>query len=44
MELRSALVGIATRFPDLTVPAPDEVSFRQLSVVYSIDSLPARLD
>jgi cytochrome P450 len=43
MELRSALVGIATRFPDLTVPAPDEVSFRQLSVVYSIDALPARL-
>ena len=43
MELRSALVGIATRFPHLTVPDPDEVTFRQLSVVYSIDALPARL-
>ena len=43
MELRSALVGIATRFPKLTVPAPDAVSFRQMSVVHSIDALPAHL-
>ena len=43
MELRTALVGLATRFPELTVPAPDEVSFRQMSVVHSIDALPARL-
>ena len=31
------------RFPDLTVPAPDEVSFRELSVVHSIDALPVEL-
>jgi hypothetical protein len=43
MELRTALVGLATRFPQLTVPAPDEVSFRELSVVHSIDALPAHL-
>jgi cytochrome P450 len=43
MELRTALVGIATRFPRLTVPAPDDVSFRELSVVHSIDALPANL-
>ena len=43
MELRTALVGLANRFPKLTVPAPDEVSFRQMSVVHSIDALPAHL-
>ena len=43
MELRTALVGLARRFPDLTVPAPDEVSFRELSVVHSIDALPVEL-
>jgi len=43
MELRTALVGLATRYPRLTVPAPDDVSFRQMSVVHSIDALPVRL-
>ena len=43
MELRTALVGLATRFPKLTIPAPDDVSFRELSVVHSIDALPAHL-
>ena len=43
MELRTALVGLATRFPRLSVPAPEDLSFRQLSVVHSIDALPARL-
>ncbi|MCY7394753.1 MAG: cytochrome P450 [Nocardioides sp.] len=43
MELRTTLVAMARRFPDLA-PDPDaEPSFRELSVVHSVDALPVHL-
>jgi cytochrome P450 len=44
MELRTALTGLARRFPDLSVVEPAEgLSFTELSAVYSVASLPVRL-
>jgi cytochrome P450 len=43
MELRTAFPAIARRFPDLTL-ATDRVDYRQLSIVYGVDSLPVRLE
>jgi cytochrome P450 len=43
MEIRTALTGLARRFPDLALVPGTEPSFRELSIVHSIDSLPARL-
>jgi len=45
MELRAALTGLATRFPDLRMATDDvsELGFRDLSIVYSLDRLPVRL-
>ncbi len=42
MELKAALRGLARRFPDLELTSED-VDFRELSIVYGIDSLPVRL-
>lgn len=43
MELRTTLTALARRFPDLR-PAPGaEPTFRELSVVHSIDALPVHL-
>ena len=44
MELKAALTGLAKRFPDLAiVDAPEDVAFRELSIVYGVDTLPVRL-
>ncbi|GAA4742151.1 cytochrome P450 [Nocardioides endophyticus] len=43
MEIRTALTGLAQRFPDLALAPGSEPSFRELSIVHSIDSLPTRL-
>lgn len=44
MELRIALRGLARRFPHLAVAAPaDKLSWRPLSAVYGVESLPVRL-
>jgi cytochrome P450 len=45
MELRAALTGLSTRFPDLAMASDDisELGFRDLSIVYSLDRLPVRL-
>ncbi len=42
MELRAALPALARRFPDLALDTED-LSFRELSIVHNIDSLPVRL-
>ncbi len=42
MELRTAFPAIARRFPDLSL-ATDQVDYRQMSIVYGVDSLPVRL-
>jgi cytochrome P450 len=42
MELRTAFPALARRFPDLAL-ATDELSFRESSLVYGVDSLPVRL-
>jgi cytochrome P450 len=42
MELRAAYPALARRFPDLCLERQD-LGFRQLSIVYGIDSLPVRL-
>jgi len=45
MELRAAFRGLARRFPDITLAIdPSELSFRKLSIVYGLDSLPVRLN
>jgi cytochrome P450 len=45
MELRTAYPALARRFPDLRVDVgPDEVDYRQMSIVYGIESLPVRLN
>ena len=43
MEIRTALTGLARRFPDLALAPGTEPSFRELSIVHSVDSLPTRL-
>ena len=43
MEIRTALRGLAQRFPDLALAPGTQPSFRELSIVHSIDSLPVRL-
>jgi cytochrome P450 len=44
MELRIALPALARRFPDLALAVPPaDLDFRQLSIVYGVDSLPVRL-
>lgn len=44
MELRSAFLGLVERFPqlELAIP-PEQLSFRDLSIVYGVESLPVRL-
>lgn len=45
LELRIALPALARRFPRLRLAVPPErLSFRELSLVYGIDSLPVYLD
>jgi cytochrome P450 len=41
MELRTAFPALARRFPDLAV-ATDQLTFRENSLVYGLDSLPVR--
>jgi cytochrome P450 len=44
MELRVALRSLVRRFPDLSLAAdPDTLQFRELSIVYGVESLPVRL-
>ena len=44
MELRTALRGLARRFPDLALAAPPErLEWRQLSAVYAVEALPVVL-
>jgi cytochrome P450 len=41
MELRAAYPALVRRFPDLRLAvAPEEIEFRELSVVYGTQSLP----
>jgi cytochrome P450 len=42
IELRMAYPALARRFPELEL-ATDDLSFRQKSIVYGVDSLPVRL-
>ncbi len=42
MELRTAFPALARRFPDLTLAA-DALDYRELSIVYGVESLPVRL-
>lgn len=45
MELRAALRGLASRFPDLDLAvSPGTLAFTPLSAVYGLESLPVRLD
>ena len=45
MELRTAFLGLARRFPDLALAVdPSELRFRDLSIVYGVDALPVRLN
>jgi cytochrome P450 len=41
MELRTAFPALARRFPDLQ-PAVDRLDYRQLSIVFGLESLPVR--
>ena len=44
LELRAAFAALARRFPDLTLACdPADLAFRDLSIVYAMDSLPVRL-
>jgi cytochrome P450 len=44
MELRAAFRALARRFPDMELAVdPCELTFRELSIVYGIDSLPVRV-
>ena len=44
MELRTALVGLARRFPDLQVACdPADLRFTEMAIVYGVDELPVRL-
>ncbi|MGZ4494531.1 MAG: cytochrome P450 [Nocardioides sp.] len=42
MELRTAYPALARRFPGLRI-AGDDLGYRQLSIVYGLDTLPVRL-
>ena len=42
MELRAAFPALARRFPDLAVDAA-QLDYRQMSIVYGLESLPVRL-
>jgi len=42
MELRAAFPALARRFPDLEV-ATEELSLRERSIVFGLDTLPVRL-
>jgi cytochrome P450 len=42
MELRAAFPALARRFPDLALAA-DRLDYRQLSIVFGVESLPVRL-
>ena len=42
MELRAAFPALARRFPDLTL-ATDRLDYREMSIVYGVESLPVRL-
>jgi cytochrome P450 len=42
MELRTAFPALARRFPDLSL-ATDQLDYRQLSIVYGVESVPVRL-
>ncbi|NUR09657.1 MAG: cytochrome P450 [Nocardioidaceae bacterium] len=42
MELRTAFPALARRFPDLSL-ATDRLDYRQLSIVYGVESVPVRL-
>ncbi len=45
MELRSAVPRLVRRFPDLQLAVPPgEIAFRDLSIVFGVDSLPVRLE
>lgn len=44
MELRSAFLGLVERFPNLELATPlEDLTFRDLSIVYGVESLPVRL-
>jgi cytochrome P450 len=44
MELRAAFRSLAHRFPDMELAVdPGQLSFRELSVVYGVESLPVRV-
>jgi cytochrome P450 len=44
MELRTALVSLARRFPDLSLAGdPADLRFTELAVVHGVESLPVRL-
>jgi cytochrome P450 len=42
MELRSAFPALARRFPEMAL-ATDHLDYRQMSIVYGLESLPVRL-
>jgi cytochrome P450 len=45
MELRAAYPALLRRFPKLRLAVrPDELAFRELSIVYGLDSLPVLVD
>jgi cytochrome P450 len=44
MELRTALVGLARRFPDLALACdPRDLRFTELAIVHGVEQLPVRL-
>lgn len=44
MELRTALVGLARRFPDLSLACdPTDLRFTELAIVHGVERLPVRL-
>ncbi|MCY7402367.1 MAG: cytochrome P450 [Nocardioides sp.] len=44
MELRTALVGLARRFPDLRITCdPADLRFTEMAIVYGVEELPVRL-
>ncbi|GAA1674735.1 cytochrome P450 [Fodinicola feengrottensis] len=45
MELRTAYPSLVRRFPKLRLAdGPDDLAFRQLSIVYGVEALPVRVD
>ncbi len=43
MELRAAFPALARRFPDLSLATDDGLDYRQLSIVYGVETVPVRL-